>query len=401
MPSCRLHSGRDCDSRDTEPTNNEAVVLDFTSALYLGLRHPSISLRPWAQLTTGRPAALDAPPNESRIARLLAELMGCERAVLGPSTLHVFWDLFGVLAKDKVAVYLDAGTYPIARWGVERAVSYGVPVHTFAHHDAGALECLVSRCASQRLTPIVVADGFCPGCGRLAPIADYLDCLRRSGGYLILDDTQALGILGHLPSAQAPYGKGGGGSLRWSRVFSPNIIVVSSLAKGFGVALAALAGSNTLVERFAAQSETRVHCSPPSSAMLHAAEHALAVNKARGDALRSRLARLVRQFRERLAALGLSTTGGLFPVQALRPMPRLEAQLVHSRLLALGARTVVRQRRCKRGAVISFLITALHRPADIDQAARAAAEAVRHARAHTRKMMEMNHARFRVGFGAV
>jgi len=37
-------------------------VLDFTSALYLGLRHPSGSLRPWARFTLGVPAALAAPP---------------------------------------------------------------------------------------------------------------------------------------------------------------------------------------------------------------------------------------------------------------------------------------------------------------------------------------------------
>ena len=32
-------------------------MLDFTSALYLGLRHGSGSLRPWSALTTGVPAA--------------------------------------------------------------------------------------------------------------------------------------------------------------------------------------------------------------------------------------------------------------------------------------------------------------------------------------------------------
>ena len=37
---------------------NAGTVLDFTSALYLGLQHPSRSLRPWRQFTTGAPAAL-------------------------------------------------------------------------------------------------------------------------------------------------------------------------------------------------------------------------------------------------------------------------------------------------------------------------------------------------------
>jgi 8-amino-7-oxononanoate synthase len=72
-------------------------VLNFTSALYLGLRHPSWSLRPWAQLTTGAPAALAPPPGARMVADMLAALQGCERAALAPSTLHLFWDLFGMV----------------------------------------------------------------------------------------------------------------------------------------------------------------------------------------------------------------------------------------------------------------------------------------------------------------
>lgn len=60
-------------------------MLDFTSALYLGLRHPSGSLWPWSQFTTGRPAALAIPASQERVAEALAELQGCERATLGPS----------------------------------------------------------------------------------------------------------------------------------------------------------------------------------------------------------------------------------------------------------------------------------------------------------------------------
>ena len=44
-------------------------VLDFTSALYLGLRHPSSSLRPWSGLTTGKPAVLEPPRGRRRHCR--------------------------------------------------------------------------------------------------------------------------------------------------------------------------------------------------------------------------------------------------------------------------------------------------------------------------------------------
>ena len=101
-------------------------MLDFTSALYLGIRHPSRSLRPWSQLTTGKPAALESPPSSQAVARALAELQGCERVTLLPSTLHLFFDLFEVLRREGIRLYVDAGAYPMARWGAERAASRGV-----------------------------------------------------------------------------------------------------------------------------------------------------------------------------------------------------------------------------------------------------------------------------------
>src|SRR5262245_51588111 len=114
-------------------------MLDFTSALYLGMRHGSRSLEPWDQLTTGRPAALVSPPGARQVSQALAVLQGCESGTLATSTLHLFWDLFGMLAGERVAIYPDAGIYPISQWGVERAAARGAPVRKFPHHDAEAL----------------------------------------------------------------------------------------------------------------------------------------------------------------------------------------------------------------------------------------------------------------------
>ncbi len=350
-------------------------MLDFTSALYLGQRHPSSSLRAWSALTTGKPAALGTPPSATAVAADIAALHGCERATLVPSTLHLFWDLFGVLARDPVRIYMDAGSYAIARWGVERAAARGVPVRCFPHHDAAALASLIAQDRNAGRRPIVVADGFCPTCGGAAPVAEYLRCVEHARGHLVLDDTQALGVLGELASTGAPYGRGGGGSLPWQSIKSPDVIVGSSLAKGFGVPMAVLAGNAAMIRRFEEHGETRMHCSPPSLAVLHAAEHALAVNRTHGDRLRQHLAQLVRRFRAGLRALGLAADGGLFPVQTLRPFG-MAAEALHLRLFRLGIRTIL-IRQCRGiGARIAFLITALHRPADIDQAVAAIGRAM-------------------------
>jgi len=343
-------------------------MLDFTSALYLGLRHASQSLRPWARLTTGAPAALTAPPGARTVADALAALQGCERATLVPSTLHLFWDLFGMLPSHGVAIYMNVGTYPIARWGIERAAARGVPVQSFPHHDAEALWGRLKRDAHRHARPVVVADGFCPDCGRPAPVAAYLESVHAFGGQLILDDTQALGILGYAPAPDAPFGNGGGGSLPWSDVAGPDVLVGSSLAKGFGVPVAVLAGSATAIGRFEAKSETRMHCSPPSVAVIHATAGALDVNRRRGAALRLHLAQLARYFRRRLSAVGLSSTGGLFPIQTLAAVPGLDSWVLYERLLHEGIRTVLRRSCYRRRRCISFLLTARHTFSDIDRA---------------------------------
>jgi len=350
-------------------------VLDFSSALYLGLRHPSRSLRPWPALTTGKPAALASPSDAAGVAGELAALQGCERATLLPSTLHLFWDLFGLLARERVRIYMEAGTYAVARWGVERAAAQGAIVRRFPHRDASAARALIERDKRSGGRPIVVADGFCPICGTATPLAQFLQCVECSHGQLVLDDTQALGVLGAKPDADAPFGRGGGGSLRWHGLRSPAVIVGSSLAKGFGVPMAVLCGSEHVIDCFEAGSETRVHSSPPSLASLHAAEHALAQNRMLGDRRRLYLWRLVERFRAGLRQVGLAAGGAVFPVQMIDPVDGVQPRTLHQRLLCQGIRTVLV--RCCRGAGtrLGFVITVLHRPVDIDRAVEALARA--------------------------
>src|SRR5215472_7092840 len=112
------------------------------------------------------PAALANPRLAFEVARGMAALQGCERATLGASTLHLFWDLFAVLGRGEIALFVDSGAYSTGRWGAERAAARGVPVRMFEHHDPGSLtKCLqASRHGGRR--PVIVADGFCPGCGK-------------------------------------------------------------------------------------------------------------------------------------------------------------------------------------------------------------------------------------------
>jgi 8-amino-7-oxononanoate synthase len=351
-------------------------MLDFTSALYLGIRHPSRSLRPWSQFTTGKPAALEGAPGAEAITAALAELQGCERVTLVPSTLHLFFDLFEVLRQEGMRLYVDAGAYAMARWGAERAAARGVLLRQIPHYDPVAAQNMVEEDSASGLRPVILADGFCPDCGRAAPLPQYLHCVVPDGGYVVLDDTQALGIWGQAPGRLNPYGRGGGGTLCLHNNRSSAVIVGSSLAKAFGVPLATLGGSAKLIRQFMRRSETSIHASPPSIAVLHAAEHALMLNAARGDAIRRHLARLVARFRERIYRTRLSGTHTLFPVQALTADPSLDVVRLHRMLSAAGVRTVVVRERVAPGAKLLFVFNALHSIEDVDQATDALASAV-------------------------
>lgn len=354
-------------------------MLDFSSALYLGLRHPSAELAPWDALTEGRPAALGETAAAQEAAAVLARLQGCESGVLLPSSLHLFRDLFLMLATERVAILCDGAAYPIARWGAEAAAAARrVPVRHFPHHDAEALARLAGAAARTGRRPVVLTDGLCPSCGRIAPLARYAEIADRGGGWLVVDDTQALGVLGEAPSADRPYGRGGGGSLRWRALSGERIVTGSSLAKGFGAPLAVLAGSAGLVEHFRATSETRTHCSPPSMAAVRAAGVALARNVAEGETLRAQLMAAVRRLRTWVVAAGGMPRGGL-------PLPVLSCVFgdapgplaLHRRLLQDGIRSLLMRACDGLTTCLGFVLTAGHRNAGVDQAGRALLRAVR------------------------
>jgi 8-amino-7-oxononanoate synthase len=279
--------------------------------------------------------------------------------------------MFVLLGGPGVAIHVDRDAYPTARWGVERAAARGIAAIPFVHHDADALLRQVRAAAGRKRRPIVVTDGFCPGCGP-APLRTYLDVVRRYGGRLVIDDTQALGVLGDHPGPDAPFGRGGGGSLRRQALAGPELVVAASLAKAFGAPVAALAGDAAVVGRFESKAETRVHCSPPSAASVHAAARALTLNAQIGDARRARLAALVRRFRGGATAADFPPQGGLFPVQTLKGVS--DPVALHERLRRLGVHTVLHDGEGRRPR-ISFVLTALHEPAEVDAAVAALARA--------------------------
>jgi 8-amino-7-oxononanoate synthase len=189
---------------------------------------------------------------------------------------------------------------------------------------------------------------------------------------MVIDDTQALGIMGRSPGLWTPYGSGGGGSLAAAGVRDPRVVVVGSLAKAFGAPVAMVAGSAARISDFEQRSLTRVHCSPPSAAAIAAAAAALEINRRVGDRLRARLADRVVRFR--CGVVRLAASAGLFPVQHLRLPSRADARRLYEQLLDRGIQTVLTRGDHESGARIGFVLTARNTSREIDHALACLAE---------------------------
>lgn len=346
---------------------------DFSSSLYLGFEHSSRELDGWEKLTTGFPAAYSEPISASRLGHAVARLQGLEDGVVAPSSLHLFWDWFGRLDAQRHQVFFDAQLYQVGRWGVERAKGLGVETIGFRHQCSSSLQKALWKNLKPGFRPVIVTDGWCPVCGKAAPLSAYLKQIDALNGLLVLDDTQALGILGKQPNAENPYGLGGGGLLQFLGLSSKHIVSISSLAKAFGVPIAVLSGSGSQISSFKYNSETRVFASPPSNAHITAGLRALDLNVRHGGALRSRLLEQVRVFKSSMQAYGLSPEGGLFPVQSVAFKAENQTRQWAQKLAKIGIKTVLAADHALKPRVC-WILNALHHPAGVRWATHAAVE---------------------------
>ncbi|MHA6247937.1 aminotransferase class I/II-fold pyridoxal phosphate-dependent enzyme [Pontibacter sp. CAU 1760] len=341
---------------------------DFTSSLYLGLRHPSQDLPPWQSLTTGVPATVREPLENLLLAQKVAHMQGLEQGIVAPSSLHLFWDVLGKLAPGTL-VLADEKVYQIAQWGLESAVSQGTAVRYFKHHNPSSLHQRLGAQTSFRQL-VVVTDGWCPHCGRAAPLPAYLAVLRQHKGALLVDDTQALGILGAHPSRAMPFGTGGGGLLKWYGVQGHDIITICSLAKGFGVPLAVLSASRNRIRAFKHVSDTRIHCSPASAAHVAAGLSALQENERNGGSLRLKLLQRTSLFRQLLQLKGLKPKGRFFPMQTLHLQNNAETESVYQQLRGQGIYTLLLAPHQPGGNVgLGICLSVSHTPSQITRLA--------------------------------
>jgi 8-amino-7-oxononanoate synthase len=340
------------------------VITDFTSSLFLGLRHAYVDLPPWGGLTTGRPPQLDVGAGGG-LTRRLASLLGTGDAVLRRSTLHGLLDTIVALAGGGGTVVMDDAAYPISHWAAAAASNWGVGVARYRHHDA---DDAAARCRRATRPTVVLTDGWCSSCSRPAPLRDLQAVADHNQGYLVVDDSLAAGVLGERSADSGPFGKGGAGLGPWLGITEPGAVLVASLAKGFGTPLTVIAGPRPTIRAIRLKSETPVHASGPTAADRSALRFVSDVPPRILDGRRDHLGRLTTDLRVRLRRHGLRPVGLPFPFMLAEPDQ--DAVALAAALAAHGCRVLALRRRCqpRRGAsVIGLALRADHTRRDLNR----------------------------------
>ena len=338
-------------------------VIDFTSSLYLGFNHNSQQIGPWTSLTTGKPAALYERPIDKKVANGLARLQGFEAGVLSKSTHLLFWDVIHLLSKKKkIVIYKDISHYPVVQAGLTSAANKGVKIYNFKAGDFQGLKRLIKSTLSAGFQPVIISEGWLLEKGCPAPLDKFYYLVKTYGGYLIVDDTQALGIIGVKPSKNNPYGYFGGGTFQYLGMdcHTDRIISITSLAKGFGVPLSVMSSNSNWIQDFLRLSKTRVHNSSPGVADVLAAENAIKLNLILGDQRRRLLLRNIIYFKKKLKKEGLNFKGHFFPIQILNNRNGNFPVNLYQRLLRLGYKVLLLKNPNNRMPLIGICITSVH-----------------------------------------
>lgn len=340
-----------------------AATGDFTSALFLAQRHPSAGFRPWAEFTTGVPAALREVPESGRLASAVAGLQQAPSGLVARSALHGLMDILETLPRPGDRLLIDEGAYPLARWACWAAESRGVQVIIFPHRRPPA--------GPSPIRTWVVTDGWCQGCCLPAPLAKMSDLVRGNGGRVIVDDSLAFGVLGRRKGGN-PFGDGTG-TVRWSGLNHDGFLWLASLAKAYGTPVTVITGDRAVIRTVARNGANRLYSSPPSGADLGAGLDALADDGGM-SCRRNRLRRRTQWLRQAFSDLGLPPQGRCFPIVGTRVESLDLARHWHRKLAERQMQTLVQLPRCHSSPILSAVVRADHTQTDLDHLVRALAE---------------------------
>jgi 8-amino-7-oxononanoate synthase len=263
---------------------------------------------------------------------------------LARTSFHGLLDVIEACAQPGSVLLIDDRVYPVMQWaaaaaGTVRAARKGCVI-SYRHLDPAD----AARRACQAGAPVVIlTDGVCGSCLRPAPLAELTELAARTSGFVIVDDSLAAGILGRRVPGAGPFGIGGAGTSAWLGLPADRHIWVASLAKAFGVPVAAVTGPAAVIDHARRHGSARTHASPPTPADV--ATLAALPSPAVLNHRRRRLGRMSEITRKHGRHLGLAPLGIALPIIHF-PEGSRPTRSVQRSLEVLGVRVLATVGRC-------------------------------------------------------
>ncbi|MFT7648033.1 MAG: 8-amino-7-oxononanoate synthase [Candidatus Poriferisodalaceae bacterium] len=352
-------------------------ITDFASLNYLGLDLCSeviesvpAALQEWGAHPSWTRAVASPQPYYD-LERELAELCGAPD-VMAFSTITLLH--FGVLPKLATAsdsLIVDAGAHNSIHEAAELAAARGAALFTFDHRDINSLE---DALRAARGRPIVALNGVYSMTGAVADLRAIHDLTVAHGGLLYLDDAHGFGILGEQPTADCPYGVGGGGVVRHLGLSYEHVVYVAGLSKAFSSMAAFITCRDHDDRSLFETASTSIFSGPIPVASMATALAGLAVNRSEGDARRQTIHDLTDRLIEGALRRGYQIDNELtFPVVNLQT-GGVERTIRASQIMwehgILFTPSVFPAAPLDRGG-LRVSLTADNTPAEVDQLLRA------------------------------
>jgi 8-amino-7-oxononanoate synthase len=286
-------------------------LADFASCNYLGFdldrqiieavpayldawgTHPS-----WSRL-------LGSPVLYERIEERLAELLGCEDALVLPTITLIHLSVIPVLAGDGT-IFVDGRSHKTIYDGCQLAAAHGATVERFRFADPDDLERMLKNNGSSNR--LICMDGVNSMTGNAPDLRAFARLAREYDALLYVDDAHGFGVIGERAAGEpSPYGLRGNGVVQYFDETYEQIVFVAGLSKAYSSLAAFVACPSELKRLLKTAAPPYLYSGPSPVASLATTLAGLDVNEQRGDAIRTDLWRKTSQVLARLDSLGVHT----------------------------------------------------------------------------------------------
>lgn len=143
--------------------------------------------------TTGSRMANGNYQGHRALERELAEFYQCNNGIVFSTGYQANLGTISGLAGTGDVLLIDAHCHASIYDGCKLS---GAEVIRFRHNDAKDLDKRLNRLGERAKNCLVIVEGIYSMLGDTAPLKDMVECKKRHGAYLLIDEAHSLGVLG-------------------------------------------------------------------------------------------------------------------------------------------------------------------------------------------------------------